>query len=140
MESPLLHDQLEREIIEAFPRTSEALTDTFIEANSDIFTLEAPNLQLVVPAYLLWCVRHTVDGRGSLVPDYVVHALAEFGRSKNSEVEHLNFKHTCSAQQRAVVAKFLRWCLNADLVLSTDQIERALKYWVPGPQGGANAV
>jgi hypothetical protein len=141
METSLANEQLARAIAEAFPDSVNGPADQFIEENSDPLWLKVPiDLAVVVPAYMSWCVRHALDGRGTLVPDHTVRALAEFGRSKNPAIAHLNFKHTCSEHQRAVVAKFLRWCMNPDLILDEEQIRRALKYWEPGSEGGANAV
>jgi hypothetical protein len=141
MESPLSDESLIEEIAAAFPSTAEVIPDAVIEANPDIFSLQGPvDFRVVVPAYISWCVRHATDGRGTLVPDYTVHALAEFGRSKDSSIAHLNFKHTCSLRQRAAVASFLHWCLNPDLILNKEQIKRALKNWAESKSGGANAV
>jgi hypothetical protein len=141
MGTPVSNDQLARAIAQAFPASAGTPTDQFIEANSDLLWLQPPvDLAVLVPAYMSWCVRHASNERGTLVPDHTVRALAEFGRSKNPSIAHLNFKHTCSEQQRAVVAKFLRWCLNPDLILDEEQIQRALKSWEPGSKGGASAV
>lgn len=141
MEDSLSNEQLIRDIALAFPSAADTPTDKFIEANPDVLWLSSPiSLSVLVPAYLSWCVRHELDGRGTLVPDHTVRALAEFGRLKDPAIAHLNFKHTCSPEQRAVVAKFLRWCLNPDLILDGEQVKRALKYWEPGARGGASAV
>ena len=141
MNEPLSTEQLSREIALAFPPNAETPTDRFIEANPDVLWLSAPvSLMVLVPAYLSWCARHALDQRGSLVPDHTVRALGEFGRSKDPTSAHLNFKHMCSLEQRAVVAKFLHWCLNPELILDTEQIKRALKYWEPRATGGANAA
>jgi hypothetical protein len=136
----LSNGELARAIAEAFPASGSTPTDQFIEANSDLLWLAPPvDLTIVVPAYISWCVRHAFNERGTLVPDHTVRALAEFGRSKDPSIAHLNFKHTCSEDQRAVVAKFLHWCSNPDLILDSEQIQRALKYWVPESKGGASA-
>jgi hypothetical protein len=130
MNHPLRTDRLLEAIAREFPGL-RALPDSFIEGNPDLACLrQPPDLQAVVPAYMAWCVRNAAEVN-TLIPDYTVAALAEFGRSKNPAIAHLNFKHTCSPEQRVVVADFLRWCLNPDLVLHTEQIERSLKHWSP---------
>lgn len=121
--------KLSAAIEEAFPGSASALSDQFIESNPDLSQVEAPaNLQIVVPAYMAWCTRNGHRPQ-ELVHDYTLRALAEFGRSKNPSVAHLNFKHVCSAEQREVVTKFLRWCLDPALLLHTEQVERSLKHW-----------
>jgi hypothetical protein len=141
MDETLSNDQLAREIALAFPASAVAPTDAFIEANPDVLRLSPPvDLMVFVPAYLSWCVRHDPENRGTLVPDHTVRALGEFGRSRDSTNSHLNFMHTCSERQRNVIASFLRWCLNPDLILDTEHVKRALKYWQPRAGGGANAV
>ena len=123
-------EQLLEEITRVFPRL-HAVPDSFIESNPDLAYLSQPlDLQAVVPAYMAWCVRNAAVAN-TLIPDFTVVALAEFGRSTNPAIAHLNFKHTCSPAQRAVVAEFLRWCLNPTLLLHTEQIERSLKHWSP---------
>ena len=130
MNHPLRPEQLLEAIAKAFPRL-HAFPDSFIEVNPDLASLRQPlDLQAVVPAYMAWCVRNAAEVN-TLIPDYTVAALAEFGRSKNPAIAHLNFKHTCSPEQGAVVAEFLRSCLNPNLVLHTEQIERSLKHWSP---------
>src|SRR3990170_2209665 len=104
-------ERLIHQIAAAFPGSTE-VPNSFIEANPDISGLTQPvDLRVIVPAYMIWCVRNA-DEHGTLIPDFTVEALAEFGRAKNPEIAHLNFKHTCSPQQRAIVAEFLRWCLD----------------------------
>jgi hypothetical protein len=123
-------EELAASIARAFPESADAVSDSFIEANPDINWLKSPvDLHIVVPAYMAWCVRNP-HRRDTLIPDFTVSALAEFGRSKNPAIKHLNFKHTCSAAQRAVVAEFLQWCLDPERLLLTEQIERSLKHWL----------
>jgi hypothetical protein len=117
------------QIEEAFPGCAFALPDAFIEANPDLSSQDASaGLQVVVPAYMAWCARNGHRPE-ELVHDYTLRALAEFGRSKSPAAPHLNFKHTCSPEQRAVVEKFLRWCLDPALLLHVEQVERSLKHW-----------
>lgn len=128
MKNTLLSAQIEA----AFPGSAGALSDVFIETHPDLSLLDAPvNLQTIVPAYMAWCARNG-HRPAELVHDYTVRALAEFGRSKKPEITHLNFKFTCSPEQRQVVEKFLRWCLDPALLLDTEQVERSLKRWSAG--------
>ena len=121
--------ELSAEIEEAFPGSALAVSDQFIEANPDLSLVEASaRLQVVVPAYMVWCTRNAHRPQ-ELVHDHTLRALAEFGRSKNPAVEHLNFKHGCSEKQREVVTKYLRWCLDPALLLHAEQVERSLKHW-----------
>jgi hypothetical protein len=120
---------LTTEISAAFPGSATALSDSVIEENPDLSQLgEHANLQLIVPAYMGWCSRNS-HRPAELVHDYTLRSLAEFGRSKNPKIAHLSFKHTCSAEQKEVVAKFLRWCLDPALLLDRKQVERSLKRW-----------
>lgn len=115
-------------IEEAFPGCASAFSDEFIEANPDLSLLEEPaDFQFLVPAYMAWCVRNGHRPE-ELVHDYTLRALAEFGRAK-STAAHMNFKQSCSSGQRKVVAAFLRWCLNPELLLDAEQAERSLKRW-----------
>lgn len=121
--------ELSAEIQEAFPRCVGTLSDDFIESNPDLSFLDAGHdLQVSVPAYMSWCARNG-DRPAELVHDYTLRALAEFGRSKNREGTHLNFKHTCSSAQRHVVERYLRWCLDPALLLDAEQVQRSLKHW-----------
>jgi len=121
--------ELSAEIEEAFPGSASGLSDLFIEDNPDLSLVEASvGLQVVVPAYMAWCTRNGHRPE-ELVHDYTLRALAEFGRSKNPAVAHLSFKHTCSARQRQVVTRFLRWCLEPELLLHVEQVKRSLKHW-----------
>ena len=125
--------KLSAEIESAFPGSGSAMSDQFIEMHPDLASSQGPSTLLVlVPAYMAWCVRNSHRPE-ALVHDYTLNALAEFGRSKNPAIEHLNFKHLCSPEQQDVVAKFLSWCLDPTLLLHTEQIERALKHWAPAP-------
>jgi hypothetical protein len=81
---------------------------------------------------MAWCVRNP-DRRDTLIPDHTVSALAEFGRSKDPKIGHLNFKFTCSPTHRALVVEFLRWCLDPERILNAEQIERSLRHWAQDP-------
>ena len=129
------NEKLSVDIESAFPGSGSALSDQFIEMHPELASLQGastPPLLVLVPAYMAWCVRNSHRPE-ELVHDYTLNALAEFGRSKNPAIEHLNFKHLCSVKQQDVVAKFLSWCLDPTLLLHTEQIERALKHWAPAP-------
>lgn len=137
----MANEQLAREIARAFSPMDRWPNDEFIVANTDPMWLEASaGLSQIVPAYMSWCARHALEDGGSLVPDHTIRALAEYGRSKDATITHLNFKHTCSDAQCAVVAEFLHWCLSSDLIVDEQQVRRALKYWAPQAQGGVGAV
>lgn len=141
MNDSMSTQELAQELALVFPPCAETPTEQFIEANPDVLWLAAPiSLMALVPAYLSWCLRYALDQRGTLVPDHTVRALAEFGRSKDPTIAHLNFRHACSLEQRAVVAKFLRWCLHPDLILDAEQIKRALRYWDPKATEDANVA
>jgi hypothetical protein len=103
--------------------------DEFIEANTDItWQNERTDLMNLVPSYMLWCVRNR-DSNGNLVIDGTVNALSEYGRSKNPNIEHLNFKFLCNSKQRSVVLNFLQWCLTEELLVDEVQVQRACKHW-----------
>ena len=86
------------------------------------------SVPLLVPAYMAWCVKNA-DGPAELVHDYTLRSLAEFGRTRTPKLMHLNFGLACTADQRQVVAKYLRWSLNPELLLDTEQLKRALSRW-----------
>ena len=121
---------LEQEIHRAFPPAPQWPSDEFIEAHADLLYSAPPadDLLEVVPAYMAWCTRNTHQP-ASLVFDYTVSALATFGRTKDPAPTGLHFKHLCSDEQQHVVAAFLRWCRDDDLLLHEEQILRALKHW-----------
>ncbi|BCD96478.1 hypothetical protein [Marinagarivorans cellulosilyticus] len=121
---------IEQAIQEAFfPDGSVPIDDEFIEENADIAWLnEKMSLLILVPSYMLWCTRNR-DSNGNLVVDGTVNALAEYGRSKKPEIEHLSFKFLCNSTQREVVLKFLQWCLTEELLVNEEQVQRACKHW-----------
>jgi len=128
MKSPHLSAQIEA----AFPASVGVLSDQFIEAHPDLSRLDASvDLHAAVPAYMAWCARNG-HRPAELVHDYTVDALAVFGRSRKPELAPLNFKFTCSPEQRQVVVNFLQWCLDPALLLDTEQVERSLKRWSAG--------
>lgn len=112
-----------------FTDNSEPIDDKFIEANTDItWQNQSTDLMNLVPSYMLWCVRNR-DLNGNLIIDGTVNALSEYGRSKNPNIEHLNFKFLCNSKQRSVVLMFLQWCLTEDLLVNEVQVQRACKHW-----------
>ncbi|MCW9027897.1 MAG: hypothetical protein OQJ80_03105 [Kangiella sp.] len=121
---------IEQAINDAFFTDGATPTDDdFIEANTDItWQNERTDLINLVPSYMLWCARNR-DVDGNLVIDYTVNALAEYGRSKNPNIEHLNFKFLCSSKQKLVVLQFLQWCLAEELLVNEVQVQRACKHW-----------
>ncbi len=121
---------IENAIREAFfPDGSAPIEDEFIEKNTDITWLPGKiDLLGWVPSYMLWCARNR-DANGNLVIDHTVNALAEYGRSKNPDIEHLNFKFLCNPKQRDVVLNFLQWCLTEELLVDKEQVRRACKNW-----------
>jgi hypothetical protein len=121
---------IEQTIQEAFfPDGSVPIEDEFIESNPDIAWLnEKVDLLSLVPCYMLWCARNR-DANGNLVIDGTVNALAEYGRSKNLKLDHLNFKYLCTSTQKEVVLKFLQWCLTEELLGNEEQVRRTCKNW-----------
>jgi len=117
------------EIEDAFPGCSEMFSDSFIEENPSMLEIDGGvDLLMAVPAYMAWCTRN--GHRPSLlVHDYTVNALAEFGRTKNRQIAHLDFKHRCTAEQKRAVLHFLRWYLNPGLLVDTEQVARSIKRW-----------
>ena len=119
-------------ILTAFPGCTAALTDAFIETNPDVLWEKIPvDVHVAVPAYMAWCARNC-HRPAELVHDYTIRALAEFGRSNNPAVTHLNFKHKCTPQQKHVVLQFLQCYLDPRLLVDTRQVARSLKRWA-GP-------
>jgi hypothetical protein len=122
-------EALAKAVQAAFPESVGAVDDVFIEEHPDLMSISlSGGLMQLVPAYMTWCLRNQ-ESSFTLVPDYTVNALAEFGRHKSANTLHLNFKHLCTAEQRAVVVQFLEWGLSPEQILDTEQIERALKHW-----------
>ncbi|GAB2886032.1 hypothetical protein GCM10027046_13130 [Uliginosibacterium flavum] len=105
------------------------LTPEFIEQHPNLMEIRgaAPDVMSTVPAYMLWCAAH--PGDTSLITDWTVNALAEFGRSKDPQSAWLNFRFRCTQEQRQVVVCFLEWSLNETPFLNEKQIERARRNW-----------
>ena len=112
-----------------FPKTPPGPSDEYIENNPDPIDAEPKNNWLVLmPAYMSWCIRSPKRNE-LLVVDHTINALAEFGRFTQSEPEHMNFRSVCNPQQKEVVRAFLRWCLNGEVLVLENQVERSLKRW-----------
>lgn len=117
------------DIAKAFPGCDTTFSDAFIERHPDVAQLETSvGLHVAVPAYMAWCARHA-HKPAELVHDYTIDALAVLGRSKNRQIPRLNFKHRCTAEQRAVILKFLHWYLDPALLVNTEQVERSIRQW-----------
>ncbi len=116
------------EIIKSFSLSLESIIeDSFIEENPSIMEIEVESeLMQYVPSYMLWCLKNKDS---ALVDTHIVNALAEYGRCKNPENEHLNFMFRCSSEQRKVVTNFLIWCSTEIASSDQEQICRALKNW-----------
>lgn len=121
---------IESAILKEFSLSSETLLpDSFIEKNDDLMWLEGEIDYLVyVPSYMLWCIRNG-EKDGNLVCERTISAIAEFGRCKNSELSHLNFRFLCRDEQRAVVSSFLVWASNNLELCDNEQIKRSIKRW-----------
>ncbi len=103
-------------------------TDEYIEANTSILEIVgSPDPFSLVPAYMLWCLKRPMTP--SLVPDGTISALAEYGRSKDTQNPSLNFKFRCSEAQSSAVVAFLKWCEHGAPFSNQNQIERALRNW-----------
>jgi hypothetical protein len=117
------------EIAEAFPGCTAAFSDFFIEENPNVSELGGSvDLHIAVPAYMAWCARNG-HKPSLLVHDYTINALAVFGRTKNRQITHLDFKHRCTAEQKRAVLRFLQWYLDPSLLVDTEQVKRSIKQW-----------
>lgn len=117
------------EIAEAFRGCTAALSDSFIEDNPNVLELGGTvDLHTAVPAYMAWCTRNG-HKPSLLVHDYTVNALAEFGRTKDRQITHLDFAYRCTAEQKRAVLHFLHWYLDPSLLVNTEQVERSIKRW-----------
>lgn len=116
---------LEQEIEKEFKLLpSNQVTDAFIEENFNLMEIVSDiDDSEYIPNYMLWCVKNTDNG--SLVFDYTVNALAEYGRMKGAD----SFKSQCNAAQKRIVCRFLEWCLNNVVACNEKQVERALRNW-----------
>lgn len=118
------------QLVSAFPRASSAgsVDETLILANPNVMELAGPtDLLEVVPMYLLWCARNPEDS--GLTSDYTLHALAEYGRCRNREDAHLNFRFLCSPSQIAAVVAFAEWASQAFPFCNESQLERTIRRW-----------
>jgi hypothetical protein len=120
---------LENDVKTAFAINGNIVSDEFISNNTSVLWLkEDVDFMVYVPSYMLWCLKNK-DDEGSLVFDNTISALAEFGRSKNPQMPHLNFKFLCNDRQKELVCRFLNWC-RSDLMLNYgEQLDRAIKNW-----------
>jgi len=121
---------LENALEESFCLTSEIIVpDEFIQNNPDLMWIkEKIDLIVYVPSYMLWCLKNREAG-GHLVCDYTINALAEYGRSKDKENTHMNFKHLCDVEQKAMVYHFLKWCEANLEFIDEKQLQRTLNRW-----------
>jgi len=121
---------IEQKIISQFGLAKGVIVpDDFIERNDNIMWLKGEVDYLIyVPSYMLWCVRHK-ESDGNLVCDHTISSIAEFGRCKDPNISHLNFKFLCNAQQKSVVSAFLSWALENLESCNEGQINRSLKHW-----------
>lgn len=116
----------------AFPGSITSFADSFIEANPNVMEIDVcANPHQTVAAYMRWCARNA-SRPAELVHDYTINALAEFRRSRASSITHLNFKHSCTAEQKNVVTMFLTWYLDPCLLVDTEQVKRSIKRWSSG--------
>lgn len=129
MPPPIQNLELLVEIAEAFPGCTAAFSDSFIEENPNVSERdETVDLHTAVPAYMTWCARN--GHKPSLLGhDYTVNALAVFGRTKNRQIRHLDFKHGCTAEQKRAILHFLHWYLDPGLLVDTEQVTRSIKRW-----------
>ena len=122
--------ELAEEIKKEFNLSPETVvSDDYIQDNVDLMWIkEEINTLLYVPSYVLWCIKNK-EKDGNLVVVYTLNALAEYGRAKDKENNHLNFKFLCNSNQKEAVLKFLQWCeINLELV-DDKQLQRTLKHW-----------
>ncbi len=121
---------IEQEIRTAFFRGEDpSISEEFIRSNEDLMWLkEEVDLTKYVPSYMYWVTRNGTDENG-LVSDHTLAALAEYGRCKDGDIKHLNFKHLCNPSQKEVVINFLKWCQTHLLLSDNEQISRAIKQW-----------
>jgi len=96
------------EIVEGFYLSDGVIiSDDFIRLNDDLMSLkEKMDPMIYVPSYMVWCIenQNLVD---SLVIDYTINALAEYGRSKTKTGSYLSFKFDCSVKPIGLFIKFL---------------------------------
>ena len=103
--------------------------DAEIRSNPDPMELPGDtDLRALIPAYMHWVVQNK-DNYDQLVTDWTLNALAEYGRAKTGAPQHMNFKFSCTDQQRLAVCAFLEWSLSALMVVHDGQVERAVKHW-----------
>jgi hypothetical protein len=120
---------LESRIRTAFSLNENIVSDEFISHNTSVLWLkEEVDYMVYVPSYMLWCLKNK-DDEGSLVFNDTISALAEFGRSKNPQIIHLNFKFLCDDRQKKLVCQFLKWCRSDLLLIYEEQLDRAIKSW-----------
>jgi hypothetical protein len=101
---------IEQEIqIEFFKGGEPRVGNEFIRSNEDIMWIkEEVDLAKYVPSYMYWVAKHGAD-ENSMVSDHTLAALAEYGRCKDGDIKHLNFKYLCNLRQKEVVINFLKW-------------------------------
>jgi len=124
--SKALTEMNNNEVLQAFGIT-EALPDSVIESNSQpLFDLDDA-IELVIPSYMAWCLKHD-HSDGNIVIDGTISALSEIGRVKQNGNSYYKFKSECTSTQRKMIISFLEWCLSIDF-LTHENTERAIKQW-----------
>lgn len=121
---------IEKEIKTAFNLTPETIiSDDYIQNNQDLMWIKKDiDTLMYVPSYMLWCLKNK-DSEGSLVCDFILKALAEYGRATDKENSYLNFKYLCNLEQKSIVHYFLKWCEENIESINKEQLQRTLKRW-----------
>ena len=115
-------------IRDVFPKAPSWGQHADIAGNPNVMELPGSvDLMAAVPAYMLWCAQH--PDSAELVSDFTLAALAEYGRCKNPDNRHLNFRHLCSPNQLEAVVSFLEWASQTFSSAAPGMIDRALCSW-----------
>lgn len=117
-------------ILEEFNLSEDDLiSSSFISDNEDLMWIKADiNLILYVPSYMVWCIKNK-NISDSLIFDYTINAISEYGRCKDESNNYLNFKYQCTPEQIIIIVQFLDWCLNNLMFCDKLQIKRSIKHW-----------
>lgn len=111
-----------------FPSAGKSLPEEFLLANPNVMELPGNRALLeVVPAYMVWCAKN--PDSPETITDFTLSALAEYGRCKDPNNGHLNFKFVCSPSQIAAVIAFLEWAPSVMPFCNLQMMERALHNW-----------
>ena len=84
---------------------------------------------LLIPKLMILILKAYKPFEG-LTVDNLVEDFAEYGKCKNADLNHLNFRLCCNKKQKLIVISFLEGLLyDSQYLLDSELMERVIKNW-----------